>query len=93
MPVTVQTGDFESIEEEWESLLPHCVTDNIFLTPSWQKLWWNRFADGADLMLTCVREGDDLIGIAPLTVREGVVSFLGDTDLVDYHDMLVRRGS
>jgi CelD/BcsL family acetyltransferase involved in cellulose biosynthesis len=93
MPLTVQTGDFEGIEQEWESLLPHCVTDNIFLTPSWQKLWWNRFADGADLMLTCVREDDVLVGIAPLTMRDGVVSFLGDTDLVDYHDMLVRRGS
>ena len=93
MSIFVRQEDFESIEREWETLLPLCATDTIFVTPLWQKLWWNHFAEDSRLMLTSVWDGDELIGIAPLAARDGVVSFLGDTDLFDYHDMLVRRGS
>ena len=92
MSITVRQESFESITQEWETLLPLCVTDTIFVTPLWQKLWWDRFAEGSRLTLTSVRDGDELIGIAPLAECDGVVSFLGDTDLFDYHDMLVRRG-
>ena len=78
MAITVRQEDFESIEREWETLLPLCATDTIFVTPLWQKLWWNHFGQDSQLMLESVWDGDELIGIAPLAVEDGVVSFLGE---------------
>jgi CelD/BcsL family acetyltransferase involved in cellulose biosynthesis len=85
--------DFESIQEDWERILPSCSTDTIFVTPSWQKLWWRHFGDGSQLHILSVHDGDQLLGIAPLAIKKGALSFLGDTDLVDYHDFLVPEGN
>ncbi|MCH8206038.1 MAG: GNAT family N-acetyltransferase [Chloroflexi bacterium] len=93
MPITVEVTDFEGIEDQWGELLPSCATNTIFVTPWWQRVWWDHFGDGSELQLLTVRDGDRLLGIAPMRIREGVLSFLGDTDLFDYHDFLVARGS
>ena len=84
---------FEAIHDAWEGLLPLCSTNTIFVTPRWQSIWWRHFGAGAELHMLSVSDGDELLGIAPLMLRDGVVSFLGGTDLFDYHDFLVRRGS
>ena len=92
MPITVQTNDFESIEKEWEEILPRTKANTIFVTPWWQKVWWSHFGEGAELLILSVRDGDELIGVAPLMMKQRVLSFLGDTDLFDYHDFLVLFG-
>ena len=93
MSYSVRVEDFDSIQQEWERLLPSCSTNTIFVTPWWQRLWWRHFGDGAALRILSVRHDDDLAGVAPLSQRDGVMSFLGDTDLFDYGDFLVRRGN
>ena len=92
MTISIQKEDFESIGEEWECILPHTDANTIFITPWWQQLWWRRYGDDAKLHILSVREGDSLLGIAPLMTRGDTLSFLGDTDLFDYHDFLVRDG-
>ena len=49
MPFTVQVNDFESIEAEWEEILPRTKANTIFVTPWWQKVWWRHFGDKAEL--------------------------------------------
>jgi len=85
--------DFESIQDDWELILPSCSTDTIFVTPSWQRLWWRHFGDSSQLCILSVRDGDRLLGIAPLAIKDETLAFLGDTDLVDYHDFLVPEGN
>ena len=92
MPFTVQVNDFESIEKEWEEILPRTKANTIFVTPWWQKVWWSHFGEGSELLILSVRDGDELIGVAPLMIKQRVLSFLGDTDLFDYHDFLVLDG-
>lgn len=92
MPGSVQVEDFDAIQHEWEKILPSCSTNTIFVTPWWQRLWWQHFAHGQELLVLSIREDDEILGIAPLVLGEGVISFLGDTDLFDYHDFLVPRG-
>ena len=93
MTISIHKENFESISEEWECILPHTGANTIFITPWWQQLWWRRYG-GSDeaLEILSIRNGDTLLGVAPLMARGDTLSFLGDTDLFDYHDFLVREG-
>ncbi len=93
MAVAVQAETFETIWEEWERILPDCVANTIFVTPWWQKVWWNNFGHGNKLWIHSVREGDSVLGVAPLMERAGVVTFVGDKDLSDYFDFLAIEGN
>ena len=93
MTISVHKESFDSIGEEWECILPHTGANTIFITPWWQQLWWDRYGeDDSELEILSLRDGDTLLGIAPLMTRGDTLSFLGDTDLFDYHDFLVREG-
>ncbi len=93
MTISIQKENFDSITEEWECILPHTGANTIFITPWWQQLWWQRYGDDdAELEILSIRNEDTLLGIAPLMTRGDTLSFLGDTDLFDYHDFLVREG-
>ena len=93
MPPSVRIKDFEGVEEEWEAILPSCSTNTIFVTPWWQRTWWRHFGKDSELRLLELYDNGAALGIAPLMLRDGVVGFLGDTDLFDYHDFLVPRGN
>ena len=92
MAASVRTEDFDSVQRLWEGLLPSCVVDTVFFTHWWQCTWWRYFCGGSELRILSVHENDMSIGIAPLRLKGGVLSFIGDTDLFDYHDFLVVRG-
>ncbi len=70
----------------------HLRGDNIFVLPNWLELWWRMFGASADLLLWVVRQGDTVIGIAPLKVEGGRASFIGDSDLCDYLDFVITPG-
>ena len=91
MSVDVQAESFESIWDSWERILPSCATDTVFVTPWWHKTWWDNFgtsdADSSQRILS-FRDGDDLLGIAPLMATGDRLTFLGDKDLTDYFDFI-----
>lgn len=87
--IEVRESTFEALADRWDELLRGCQEATVFLTPTWQRVWWSRFGEGARLrLLEFTRKGSP-IAVAPLMTRNGVVSFLGETDLVDYHDLIV----
>ena len=92
MALTVREEHFDSVQDEWEQILPECLTNTIFVTPQLQKLWWGHFGQQSELRILSVRDGNELLGIAPLMCVEGVLSFVGDRDLFDYQDFVVRQG-
>ena len=92
MRYTVRKEDFEDLLEDWERILPQSSTNTVFLTPAWQRAWWRHFSDRSELCILSVRDGDQLLGIAPLMINDGVLSFVGDEDLFDYRDFIVVRG-
>ena len=85
--------EFESVQEEWEGILPSCHTNTIFVTPWLQRTWWRIFGDESELRIMSLRDNGALVGLAPMVLRDGVLTFLGDTDLFDYHDFLVPKGN
>ncbi len=99
--------DFNDLESVWNGLLEASSSNSITLTWEWLSTWWDVFGEGRELYILLVRDGKELIGIAPLlkrTVRHyGVLpyrrlEFLGsgedeaDEICSDYLDFILLGG-
>ena len=84
-----EQGTFEELAAHWQHLIDECSEPTFFDSLTWQKAWWSEFGANSELKLLAVRsDSGDIKMIAPLMVTGSEVSFLGNTDLVDYHDFL-----
>lgn len=92
MPYSTKIEDFDSLALPWEQLLKQSSRNHIFLTPTWQRLWWNRFGEGKELLLVSVRSHRELVGIAPLMRDDSRLSLVGDSDVCDYLDLVAMKG-
>ena len=92
MQAEIRTERFDQLQDRWTSILEFCSTNTIFVTPWWQRIWWEHFGGKSDLQLLSVYHMGDLIGIAPLRFREGKISFVGSKDVCDYGDFPVIKG-
>ena len=66
--------------------------DSVFVLPDWLRVWWQSFSSGAELYLCAVRQGEEIIGIAPLQIRDKTASIVGSVDVCDYLDFVVVPG-
>ena len=60
---------FLNSKKEWNDLLKHSNSDQLFLSWEWQSTWWKTFADSKSMELNLVTATTDdgtLVGIAPL---------------------------
>ena len=64
----------------------------VFVLPEWLKVWWQELGTGAELYLRAVRQGETVIGIAPLMIDGKTASFVGSVDVCDYLDFVVAPG-
>jgi CelD/BcsL family acetyltransferase involved in cellulose biosynthesis len=73
---------------EWRGLLRLDPNRHVFATPEWNRLWWEEFGAGKDLLALTVRRGSEVAGIVPLYRKnEGgrqILRFVGGIDLTDY---------
>lgn len=93
---------FHSLKEEWNELLKSSCCNTLFLTWEWQYTWWVNLSEGRTLHLLTVRDGEQLIGLAPLTLRPAdytrmvpfrVLELLGTGSVgSDYLSIIVREG-
>lgn len=87
----IEQGTFEGLADHWQRLIEGSHEPTFFDLQTWQKTWWAEFGGESDLHLLMVRsDSGDVDMIAPLMIDGSAVSFLGSTDLVDYHDFLTR---
>ncbi|HET8948354.1 MAG TPA: GNAT family N-acetyltransferase [Candidatus Polarisedimenticolia bacterium] len=100
---TVTDGEsFRRLRGEWTELLASSPSDTVFLTWEWLHTWWEHCAGPRRLALLAVRDGKDLIALAPLAVRPPQSSRLSFTRRLeflgtgaagsDYLDLIVREG-
>ncbi|HLH73990.1 MAG TPA: GNAT family N-acetyltransferase [Chloroflexota bacterium] len=76
-----------ALEASWNTLLPRCLCNTIFLTWEWQDLWWRTSGEG-ELHLLTVHCGEDLVGIAPLIRTVSGWGFAGGTEVADFLDVV-----
>ncbi len=87
--VSVRSETFNSASAGWAAMAASSDRATVFDLPVWQETWWDHFGTGKSqkILAVCSDAGTvDLL--APLMQEDGTVSFLGGTDLVDYHDFV-----
>jgi CelD/BcsL family acetyltransferase involved in cellulose biosynthesis len=63
-----------------------------FVLPEWMQTWLRLFGAGMATHVRTVRDGDSIIGIAPLMVKDSTALFIGNTDVCDYLDFIITSG-
>jgi len=92
MNYTIKRESFDSLASCWATPSRSLKWNSRFVLPAWLKAWWRERGAGAELHLEAVRQGEEVIGIAPLLVREGRASLIGRVDVCDYLDFVVVPG-
>jgi CelD/BcsL family acetyltransferase involved in cellulose biosynthesis len=84
---------------QWNELLRASTADGPFLTSEWLHTWWVHLHGSAALTVIAVRDGAELIAIAPLMVSAGAVPWFSHLEFLgtghagsDYLDVIVRIG-
>ena len=102
-PVSVQcitdAEAFAALREEWNELLLASASNNPFLTWEWLHTWWIHLGGSTALHLITVRQGNQLIAIAPLRLVSTALYWFSRLEFLatghagsDYLDLIVRRG-
>jgi len=91
MRYEVKAESFDSIANYWQDARSCLKWDCVFVLPGWLKAWWKSFGSD-DLCLLSVRDGDEVIGIAPLQITGKEAHFIGDSDVCDYLDFVIAPG-
>lgn len=84
------------LREAWRALVERAENATIYQTWEWNEAWWRTFRRGKMLRLLLVRNGEDLVGIAPFYVSRHLgtplrrLAFLG-TGCSDYLDIIAAR--
>ena len=98
MQFTLHKNFSEFDPAEWNSLLSESITDAPFLRHEYLSTWWQTLGGGewkqAELVLVSGRDGDKLIGVAPLFLSEydghQALLLIGSIEISDYLDLIVR---
>jgi CelD/BcsL family acetyltransferase involved in cellulose biosynthesis len=80
--------EFDANRVLWHDLLGRRSWSSIFLTPEWQGLWYDQFGVDEELRLLTIGPADAPLGLAPLMLSGDTLTFVGDTDLFDYHEFI-----
>ena len=63
-----------------------------FILPEWLEVWWRVFGSDFKPYISEIFIADEIIGVAPLMVKNGTAYFLGGTDVCDYQDFIIAAG-
>jgi len=92
MSYTLTVESLDDITSSWDNLR-HCLKwRSIFVLPAWLKVWWEAFGGEGEPYLRTLRQGQKIIGFAPLLVDKGTASFVGSADVCDYLDFVITPG-
>lgn len=83
---------FETLAADWRALLANAPFNTLFYTPDWQKLLWTEFGTGMLHIVALRDDAGQLVGVAPLALNDGVLSFACYKEITDYLDIVIARG-
>ena len=89
MALTVQREELTPLHKEWAALLDQVPEPVPFVHPTWQRVWLEEFQGDREVLLYTARDGDSLVGVAPLMRENGRLSLIGHYSMCDYMDFVV----
>src|ERR1035437_7264971 len=94
-----QTGTYTIINETiaglnsyWHNPALGLKWDIPFVQPPWLEVWRQSFAPESKVYIPVFNEGETLLGIAPLLLKEDTVSLIGSPNVCDYLDFIPAAG-
>lgn len=85
---------FEEVRHQWQELLGRSVVNNLYITPTWQELWWSAFQNGRSLAgFYLTDSAGQLTALASLSRSGDDFSFVGNSDTFDYNDFVIAPGA
>lgn len=98
LSVVKSRDEFYELRKDWNTLLDNSAQDTIFLRWEWLYNWWMVYGGAyGRLYIYVIKEGNDLLGIAPLFLKRKNLllpfkeaCFLG-SDSSDYLDFIMMR--
>jgi CelD/BcsL family acetyltransferase involved in cellulose biosynthesis len=91
----LEHGPFDGIAAAWERLHAQSPLATPFMSAGWARAWWAAWEDAAEPFTVVVRDGDEVVGLAPLVRRRrGPLRVLEPVgmDPGDYWDALSAAG-
>lgn len=87
--IGVESVSFDQVRESWNSIYERMPGSSVFDSPLWHETWWSHFGGSSEMRIHTVARDDGSVAlVAPLKFDQrddqGVVTFMGGTDLVDY---------
>lgn len=93
MSYSVSDVSLDGLHALWKDTANYLNWPFPFVLPPWLDAWWEYFGNGNKPHVQVVRDGENIIGIAPLMLREKTITFLGNTDVCDYQDFIIKTGA
>ncbi len=99
MQFSLLTSFPDELESSWNLLLDESITHVPFLRFEYLRAWWQTRGGGewpqAELALVIAREGERLVGIAPLFLANNrqnkpALLVVGSIEITDYLDFIAR---
>src|SRR3954468_20257039 len=87
----VRTENLPDLVAGWNNILAQSSISTVFVRPIWHQVWLRSFQDGRSQAFHTVRDGDRLLGVAPLLSEDHSLAFSGDPDNCDYMDFVLDR--
>jgi CelD/BcsL family acetyltransferase involved in cellulose biosynthesis len=91
MSYTINEDNLKNLNSYWHGAGRNLDWPAVFVLPPWLEAWWQVFGMG-EIYIRTVRQGDSIIGIAPLRIKDNTACFIGDIDVCDYLDFIVAPG-
>ena len=92
MSYALAAESLDGVTSSWDRLRHSLEWGSIFVLPAWLKAWWEAFGGEDELHLLTLRDGQKVIGFAPLMVNNDTASFIGSPDVCDYLDFAIAPG-
>jgi len=84
--------DLDRTQEEWDEFLFSSEQNCIFLTQEWFYSWWKSFSEDNSLEILIFKdENGDIMGIAPLMVKDKTLQFIASQEVSDYCDFIDKK--
>jgi len=90
--LAINDEPFDAVAAEWSELLAQSANPMPFATPQWQRVWLRHFQGERVLRTLSMRDGERLVGVAPLLIDGDKAEFVGHYSICDYMDAVVASG-